>query len=134
MDKLRQSFRKSLRKKKSGSGLDGGGGPQNGEGGSSKGGSGGQGAWQSDEVNVRSGNCSFHVKYLGSVEVFESRGMQVCEEAIKVLKVLDKDNTIVPGFRALGLRALPGFRAQKPDDGALFFSGLFCQKLAQVFS
>ena len=88
MDKLRQSFRKSLRKKKSGSGLDGGGGPQNGEGGSSsKGGSGGQGAWQSDEVNVRSGNCSFHVKYLGSVEVFESRGMQVCEEAIKVLKV-----------------------------------------------
>ena len=26
-------------------------------------------------------------QYLGSVEVFDSRGMQVCEEAIKVLKV-----------------------------------------------
>ena len=26
-------------------------------------------------------------QYLGCVEVFESRGMQVCEEAIKVLKV-----------------------------------------------
>ena len=31
----------------------------------------------------------FHLyfQYLGSVEVFDSRGMQVCEEAIKVLKV-----------------------------------------------
>ena len=27
------------------------------------------------------------LQYLGCVEVFESRGMQVCEEAIKVLKV-----------------------------------------------
>jgi hypothetical protein len=26
-------------------------------------------------------------QYLGCVEVFESRGMQVCEEAVKVLKV-----------------------------------------------
>ena len=29
----------------------------------------------------------FDFQYLGCVEVFESRGMQVCEEAIKVLKV-----------------------------------------------
>ena len=28
-----------------------------------------------------------YLQYLGCVEVFESRGMQVCEEAIKVLKV-----------------------------------------------
>jgi hypothetical protein len=26
-------------------------------------------------------------QYLGCVEVFESRGMQVCEEALKVLRV-----------------------------------------------
>ena len=27
------------------------------------------------------------LQYLGCVEVFESRGMQVCEEALKVLRV-----------------------------------------------
>ncbi|XP_071454469.1 protein numb isoform X4 [Hetaerina americana] len=42
--------------------------------------------WQADEAAVRAGTCSFHVKYLGCVEVFESRGMQVCEEALKVLR------------------------------------------------
>lgn len=42
--------------------------------------------WQTDEMDVRSGSCFFQVKYLGCVEVFESRGMQVCEEALKVLK------------------------------------------------
>ena len=30
--------------------------------------------------------CFISFQYLGSVEVFDSRGMQVCEEAIKVLK------------------------------------------------
>ena len=30
--------------------------------------------------------CSFDVKYLGCMEVFESRGMTVCEEALKKLK------------------------------------------------
>ena len=29
----------------------------------------------------------FPSQYLGCVEVFESRGMQVCEEALKVLRV-----------------------------------------------
>ncbi|KRZ58745.1 Numb-related protein 1, partial [Trichinella nativa] len=43
-------------------------------------------AWQADEIAVRSGTCSFNVKYLGSVEVYESRGMQVCEEAMKMLR------------------------------------------------
>lgn len=42
--------------------------------------------WQADEAAVRSGTCSFQVKYLGCVEVFESRGMQICEEALKVLR------------------------------------------------
>ena len=27
-------------------------------------------------------------------------------------------DTVVPGFRVLGFRALPGFRAQNPGDGA----------------
>ena len=27
-------------------------------------------------------------------------------------------NTVLPGFRVLGFRALPGFRAQNPGDGA----------------
>ncbi|XP_013414276.1 protein numb isoform X1 [Lingula anatina] len=42
--------------------------------------------WQEDERKVREGTCSFQVRYLGCIEVFESRGMQVCEEAVKVLK------------------------------------------------
>lgn len=31
--------------------------------------------------------CLLLLQYLGCVEVFESRGMQVCEEALKVLRV-----------------------------------------------
>ena len=64
--------------------------------------------WPADEAAVKTNNCFFEVKYLGSVEVrgvateiysdrndiiitihiqvFESRGMQVCEEALKNLK------------------------------------------------
>eukprot|EP00918_Siedleckia_nematoides_P051315 GHVU01112299.1.p1 GENE.GHVU01112299.1~~GHVU01112299.1.p1 ORF type:complete len:537 (+),score=43.10 GHVU01112299.1:265-1875(+) len=42
--------------------------------------------WQEDERKVREGTCSFQVRYLGTIEVFESRGMQVCEEAVKALK------------------------------------------------
>ncbi|UJR30345.1 hypothetical protein I4U23_017881 [Adineta vaga] len=41
--------------------------------------------WQDDEKSVRSGACNFSVKYLGSVEVQESRGMHVCEQAIQAL-------------------------------------------------
>ncbi|XP_062873296.1 numb-like protein isoform X2 [Trichomycterus rosablanca] len=46
--------------------------------------------WQSDEEAVRKGKCSFAVRYLGLVEVEESRGMHVCEEAVKKLKVSGK--------------------------------------------
>ncbi|XP_006000558.1 protein numb homolog isoform X5 [Latimeria chalumnae] len=42
--------------------------------------------WQTDEESVRSGKCSFQVKYLGHVEVDESRGMHICEDAVKRLK------------------------------------------------
>ncbi|XGW02286.1 hypothetical protein V3C99_014379, partial [Haemonchus contortus] len=42
--------------------------------------------WQPDEAAVRAGLCHFSVKYLGAVEVYESRGMQVCEGALKMLR------------------------------------------------
>ncbi|RWS07055.1 protein numb-like protein [Dinothrombium tinctorium] len=69
MDRLRKSFRDSFRKKKDHI-------PE-----SSK-----PHQWQADEQAVRAGNCVFPVKYLGCVEVFESRGMHVCDEALRVLR------------------------------------------------
>ncbi|VDK61322.1 unnamed protein product [Anisakis simplex] len=55
--------------------------------------------WQPDETAVREGTCSFNVKYLGGVEVFESRGMQVCEGALKLLRVFNfKFNSIFDFF------------------------------------
>ncbi|KAL1498268.1 hypothetical protein ABEB36_009092 [Hypothenemus hampei] len=70
MDRLRRSFRDSFRRRKDRV-------PE-----SSK-----PHQWSADEAAVRSGTCTFSVKYLGCVEVFDSRGMQVCEEALKVLRV-----------------------------------------------
>ncbi|XP_063353030.1 protein numb homolog isoform X6 [Pelmatolapia mariae] len=46
--------------------------------------------WQTDEEAVRTGKCSFAVKYLGHVEVDESRGMHICEDAVKRLKTAGK--------------------------------------------
>jgi len=69
MERLRRSFRESFRRRKDHV-------PE-----SSK-----PHQWQTDEAAVRAGTCNFHVKYLGCVEVYESRGMQVCEEALKVLR------------------------------------------------
>uniref|UniRef100_A0A3Q2Z0I9 Numb-like protein n=1 Tax=Hippocampus comes TaxID=109280 RepID=A0A3Q2Z0I9_HIPCM len=46
--------------------------------------------WQADEEAVRKGKCNFSVRYLGLVEVEESRGMHVCEEAVKKLKISGK--------------------------------------------
>lgn len=70
MDRLRRSFRDSFRRRKDRV-------PE-----SSK-----PLQWPTDEQAVRSSTCSFPVKYLGCVEVYESRGMHICEEALKVLKV-----------------------------------------------
>ena len=42
--------------------------------------------WETDDEKVRNNHCEFKVKYLGSIEVQESRGMEVCESAIKILK------------------------------------------------
>nr|XP_031314591.1 numb-like protein isoform X8 [Camelus dromedarius] len=46
--------------------------------------------WQADEDAVRKGTCSFQVRYLGHVEVEESRGMHVCEDAVKKLKAMGR--------------------------------------------
>lgn len=70
MDRLRKSFRDSFRRRKDR--VPEAAKPHQ---------------WQADEQAVRSATCTFPVKYLGCVEVFESRGMQVCEEALKVLRV-----------------------------------------------
>ena len=56
MDKLRRSFRQSFRRKDDKDcGDDRSQGPSR--------------QWPSDEMAVKSNNCSFEVKYLGSVEV-----------------------------------------------------------------
>ena len=41
----------------------------------------------SNASEANSTRFPFCFQYLGSVEVFESRGMPVCEEAMKVLRV-----------------------------------------------
>lgn len=69
MERLRRSFRNSFRRKK----------PQQPE--SSK-----PHQWEADEQAVRNGTCSFAIKYLGCVQVEESRGMHVCEQALLRLK------------------------------------------------
>ncbi|CAM9920375.1 unnamed protein product [Lampetra planeri] len=46
--------------------------------------------WEIDENNVRTEGCHFFVKYLGCVEVQQSRGIHVCEEAVKKLKSSSK--------------------------------------------
>uniref|UniRef100_A0A3Q1CTV8 Protein numb homolog n=1 Tax=Amphiprion ocellaris TaxID=80972 RepID=A0A3Q1CTV8_AMPOC len=56
--------------------------------------------WQTDEEAVRSGKCSFAVKYLGHVEVEESRGMHICEDAVKRLKTVGFDRKFFKGFFA----------------------------------
>lgn len=69
MNRLRRSFRESFRRKR-----DKISEPSNVH------------QWHSDELAVRQGSCTFPIKYLGCVEVFESRGMPICEEALKVLR------------------------------------------------
>ncbi|XP_001944537.2 protein numb isoform X2 [Acyrthosiphon pisum] len=77
MDRLRRSFRDSFRRRKDLGNTAGSPGHHS----NPK-----PHLWAMDEAEVRAGICSFHVKYLGCVEVFESRGMEVCEEALKTLR------------------------------------------------
>ena len=77
VDKLRRSIRHSIRKRKESAAPE-----------MSK-----LQKWQLDEAAVRSGTCKFYVKYFGCCEVYESRGMQVCEAAVESLK-LQKRRTV----------------------------------------
>lgn len=66
--------------------------------------------WHSDEIAVRQGSCLFPVKYLGCIEVHESRGMPICEEALKILRLTKEKNAtrgtlLVSGD---GLRVIEG--------------------------
>lgn len=70
MDRLRRSIRHSIRKRKETAGPE-----------ITK-----LQKWHIDEAAVRSGTCKFYVKYFGCCEVYESRGMQVCEAAVESLK------------------------------------------------
>ncbi|CAD5225243.1 unnamed protein product [Bursaphelenchus okinawaensis] len=83
MDRIRRSFRKSLHlgNKNKLTAQDANDMPS-----ASTGSGGKSNAFQPDESSVRNGSCYFQVKYLGSCEVFESRGMEVCEHALKHLR------------------------------------------------
>lgn len=70
IDRLRRSFRESLRRRK-GQVPDTSNSIQ----------------WPIDEQAVRSSTCSFPIKYLGCIEVFERQGLDICEEAMNILKV-----------------------------------------------
>ncbi|KAI6215652.1 hypothetical protein M3Y94_00410000 [Aphelenchoides besseyi] len=93
MDKLRRSFRKSFHRGKTNrltaNTSDGG---ANVESPTMPSSSSSKHSFQLDEAAVRAGTCHFSVKYLGSCEVFESRGMNICEAALKALR--DKKRTI----------------------------------------
>uniref|UniRef100_A0A915D819 Uncharacterized protein n=1 Tax=Ditylenchus dipsaci TaxID=166011 RepID=A0A915D819_9BILA len=101
MDRIRRSFRRgtsSASNKKGAQALTGGrgdgqqdqpsssGGSSLNGGGLSSNGHTGKNYCQSDEASVRSAACSFNVKYLGCCEVYESRGMHVCEGALQHLR------------------------------------------------
>ncbi|KAH9509147.1 hypothetical protein Btru_049208 [Bulinus truncatus] len=43
--------------------------------------------WQEDEKKVREGTCSFQVRYQDYIEVFDSRGMYICEEAAQGFEI-----------------------------------------------
>ncbi|GAA28467.2 protein numb [Clonorchis sinensis] len=73
--------------------------------------------WLDDEAKIKEGSCSFQVKYLGNIEVYESRGMQVCEEAIKALR---KSKV---GFHRLLLHNHTCFLQKKPQKAILYVSG-----------
>ncbi|KAI6202064.1 PID domain-containing protein [Aphelenchoides besseyi] len=93
MDKLRRSFRKSFHRGKTNrlTANTSDGGPSV-ESPTMPSSSSSKHSFQLDEAAVRAGTCHFPVKYLGSCEVFESRGMNICEAALKALR--DKKRTI----------------------------------------
>ncbi|XP_071799363.1 uncharacterized protein [Asterias amurensis] len=70
--------------------------------------------WQQDEKSVRAGSCNFAVKYLGSIEVTESRGMHICEDAAKQLRASAKKKV-----RAILWVSSDGLRVVDEDNKGL---------------
>jgi hypothetical protein len=62
--------------------------------------------WEADAKNVRAGICKFNVKYLGSCEVYESRGVHVCEGALTHLKTRKKPTKSILYISGDGLRVV----------------------------
>uniref|UniRef100_A0A914E4G7 PID domain-containing protein n=1 Tax=Acrobeloides nanus TaxID=290746 RepID=A0A914E4G7_9BILA len=86
MDKLRRSFRKSFHRGNKDRGLTSSEVRDQPSSSTSSPSQSGSKNFQQDEAAVRTGSCSFNVKYLGSCEVYESRGMHVCEGALQHLR------------------------------------------------
>ncbi|KAI1724027.1 phosphotyrosine interaction domain (PTB/PID) domain-containing protein [Ditylenchus destructor] len=59
-----------------------------------------------DEVAVRSAACSFNVKYLGACEVYESRGMHVCEGALQHLRAKKRSSKAILYVSGDGIRVV----------------------------
>uniref|UniRef100_A0A7E4VTY0 PID domain-containing protein n=1 Tax=Panagrellus redivivus TaxID=6233 RepID=A0A7E4VTY0_PANRE len=66
----------------------------------------GKNPWQIDEKAVRNGVCKFNVKYLGSCEVFESRGVHVCETALEHLRGRKKATKAILYISGDGIRVV----------------------------
>lgn len=78
MDRLRRSFRDSFRRRKTQM-------PDTSR----------SIQWPNDEQAVRSSTCSFPIEYLGCIEVYEREGLDICEEAMNILKVSTCLNKII---------------------------------------
>jgi hypothetical protein len=103
MDKLRRSIRKSFRKAPS---LSGDATTSSGNHSIIESTSSSSTPWEADAKNVRAGICKFNVKYLGSCEVYESRGVHVCEGAITHLKTRKKPTKSILYISGDGLRVV----------------------------
>uniref|UniRef100_A0A914YQX7 PID domain-containing protein n=1 Tax=Panagrolaimus superbus TaxID=310955 RepID=A0A914YQX7_9BILA len=110
MDKLRRSIRKSFRKAPGFSGSDSTAVSSTNNGITDEGvtttSSSSSSPWEADAKNVRAGICKFNVKYLGSCEVYESRGVHVCEGALTHLKTRKKPTKAILYISGDGLRVV----------------------------
>jgi hypothetical protein len=109
MDKLRRSIRKSFRKAPGFSGSDSTTAASSSNHGiveESSTSTSSSSPWEADAKNVRAGICKFNVKYLGSCEVYESRGVHVCEGALTHLKTRKKPTKAILYISGDGLRVV----------------------------
>ena len=88
--------------------------------------------WEKDEELVRGSHCQFRVKYLGSKEVNDSRGMQLCDDAFSALmaryKQMKKNGNGISSVMHMKLlksksagTTLTSGGSQKPAQNAYFY-------------